>query len=121
MCSCYRKEVSGPTSSWNRQAVAATRAYWGDPPSVPSAVGPVGMVTFIDRSCVQPIKVRGVPTWGYSWTKAGWEVIGETKGGLLAMGMRLDRMPEPEHANEGTLFDVMPHQAVRGAGKENRS
>lgn len=77
------------------------------------------MVSFIDRNKVSSVKVRGVQTWGYSWIKAGWEVIGETKGGLLAMGLRAERMPDLQHARDGSLFDsdaeVSPVSAVATA------
>ncbi|MDB5308508.1 MAG: hypothetical protein JWO38_2710 [Gemmataceae bacterium] len=95
VCSCFRNESADRASELNRQAVAATRFAWGDPPAVPSAVGPVGMVSFIDRTAVRPVRVRGERVWGWSWLKAGWEVIGETKSGLLALGLRPGRMPEP--------------------------
>lgn len=57
VCSCFRNEGAGIASELIRDAVAATRAFYGDPPSL-------GMVTFIDRRKVRPIKVRGVETWG---------------------------------------------------------
>jgi hypothetical protein len=98
VCSCFRSEGAGLASALNRQAVAVTRYVWGDPPEVPSAAGPVGFVSFIDRAKVRPVVRRGKPVWGYSWLKAGWEVIGETKGGLLALGLRPERMPAPEPA-----------------------
>ena len=57
VCSAFRNEGAGRASDLIRQAVAATRAYWGEPPEL-------GLVTFIDRRKVTPIKVRGQPTWG---------------------------------------------------------
>ena len=94
VCSCFRNESSLLASELNTQALAATRAIWGAPPEIPSVVGPVGMVSFIDREQVKPTIVRGVEVYGWTWLKAGWEVIGETKGGLLALGIRSDRIPE---------------------------
>lgn len=96
VCSCFRSEGAGIASELNRAAVACTRWRWGEPPAVPSAVGPVGMVSFIDRSQVKPTKVRGKDVWGWTWLKASWEVIGETKGGLLALGLPVGRVPKPE-------------------------
>ena len=73
------------------EAIAATRAHYGDPPAL-------GMVTFIDRSKVRPTIVRGEPVWGWTWLKAGFEVCGETKGGLLALRIPPERMPAPRSA-----------------------
>jgi hypothetical protein len=72
-----------------REAVAATRFVFGDPPEM-------GMISFIDRSEVKPIKVRGVETWGWTWRRAGFVPAGQTKGGLLAMRLPPSAMPEPE-------------------------
>jgi hypothetical protein len=51
------------------------------------------MVTFIDASKVQPIKRRGKSLWGYSYLKAGFVQVGETKGGLLAFQLLPADMP----------------------------
>ena len=69
-----------------REAVAVTRWRWPDVP-------PLGMVTFIDRRKVKGTKVRGEIVYGYSYLKAGFKLVGETKGGLLAFQMTPDRMP----------------------------
>ena len=69
-----------------REAVAVTRFFYGEPPAL-------GMVTFIDRRHVRPIKVRGVQTWGRTWRLSGFEPAGETKGGLLALQLRPENMP----------------------------
>lgn len=88
MCSAFRSEGSGIASEMIREAVSATRARYGTPPEL-------GMVTFIDRTKVMPIKVRGKPTWGWTWRKAGFRECGETRGGLLAMQLLPDDMPPP--------------------------
>lgn len=94
VCSCFRNESPHRASELNRQAVAATRWVFGDPvPAVASVAGLVSMVSFIDRAEVRPVRVRGVDVWGYSWLKAGWVVIGETKGGLLALGLPASATP----------------------------
>ena len=96
VCSCFRNESVCRASDLITSAVACTLAVWGGPPpQVPSPAGPVGMVTFIDRSKVRPTRVRGEDVWGWTWLKAGWEVIGETKGGLLALGLPLAKFPAP--------------------------
>lgn len=93
--SCFRRESGPVASDLVRQAVAATRWYWPDVPSVPWSYkgesGFVGMVTFIDRD-----KVRRKRDYGRCYRKAGFKVIGETKGGLLALGIELADMPEPD-------------------------
>jgi hypothetical protein len=88
VCSCFRKEGPGVASDMIRDAVSATRSKW----EVPG----LGMVTFIDREKVKPVMRRGVPTWGYSWVKAGFVPDGETNGGLLAFRMPPENMPEPK-------------------------
>jgi len=54
------------------------------------------MVTFLDRSQVRPIMRRGVPVWGWTWLRAGFVEVGETQGGLMALQLLPDMMPEPE-------------------------
>ena len=88
VCSAFRSEGAGVASELIRAAVAATRAHWPDVPEQ-------GLVTFVDRKKVQPIKVRGVPTWGRTYVKAGFEYAGETKGGLMALVLRPQNMPGP--------------------------
>lgn len=86
ICSAFRNEGAGLSSQLIRDAVAATRAYMGEPPEI-------GMVTFVDRS-----KVRGKKHFGYCYRMAGFEPCGETKGGLLALQLRPDAMPPPKSA-----------------------
>jgi hypothetical protein len=64
-----------------RQAVQATKWYWGDPP-------PLGMVTFVDTT-----KVRRKRDWGRCYRKAGWHEVGKTKGGLIVLQILPDEMP----------------------------
>jgi hypothetical protein len=71
-----------------REALAATRWHFGDPPEL-------GIITFIDKSKVNPVMVRGKKTWGHTWILAGFEADGETQGGLLAFRMRPQFIPEP--------------------------
>lgn len=88
MCSAFRNEGAGVASDMIGQALAATRARFGDPPAL-------GLVTFVDRKQVRPTIVRGVPTWGWTYLKAGFRVLGETKGGLLALGIAPENIPPP--------------------------
>lgn len=98
MNSFFRNESQGQylSSGLIRQAVAATRWRW---PKVPD----LGMVTFIDRD-----KVKHKRDFGRCYLKAGFHICGETKGGLLALQLNPEDMPEaivPEQA-QNALFDL---------------
>lgn len=95
VCSAFRSEGAGRASDLIRAAVAATISHYG-------AIPPLGMITFIDRTKVRPITVRGAPTWGLTWRKAGFVDAGETKGGLLAL-LHPSAMPAPLAALPRTL------------------
>jgi hypothetical protein len=56
------------------------------------------MITFINRKKVKPTIIRGVKTWGYTYKKAGFIEVGETKGGLLALQVLPKDMPAAESA-----------------------
>lgn len=94
VCSAFRNEGAGRASDLARQAIAASRAFFGEPPGL-------GMVTFIDRSKVRPIMVRGTPTWGWTWRRIGFRDAGETEGGLLALQLLPEHMPAPMFARNG--------------------
>lgn len=81
--SCFRNEGAGLSSDLIREAVAITRWRWPNTPDL-------GMVTFIDRD-----KVRHKRDFGRCYRKAGFEVCGETKSGLLALQLHPEDMPEP--------------------------
>lgn len=83
----FRNEGEAVASDLIREAVAVTRWRW---PLVPD----LGMVTFIDRSAVKPTRVRSRDVWGWTYLRAGFKAVGETKGGLLAMQMLPHEMPE---------------------------
>jgi len=99
ICSCFRNESRHLSSVLIRDAVAATRAEW---PAVPD----LGMVTFVDTA-----KTRRKRDPGRCYRKAGFKPCGWTKGGLFALQMLVDDMPEssPPLGQSGTLF---AHQAV---------
>lgn len=94
--SAFRSEGAGTASHLIRQAVAATRAHYGEPPAL-------GMVTFIDRKKVRPTMVRGIPVWGLVYRRAGFVDCGETKGGLLALELHPADMPSALAANQRTM------------------
>lgn len=89
MCSIFRNEGAGVASELIRDAVSATRAIVGEPPAY-------GMLTFIKRSAVRPTCVRGEETWGWTYRRAGFREVGETKGGLLAFQLLPEDMPDPQ-------------------------
>ena len=67
-----------------REAVAATRAVWGEPPAI-------GLVTFINAD-----KVRHKRDIGRCYLRAGFEPDGKTKGGLLVFRLRPEKMPQAD-------------------------
>lgn len=89
MCTLFRNESETLASLLITQAVAATMAYFGDPPTL-------GFVSLIDARKVKPVIVRGLPTFGYCWVKAGWKYVGKTKAGQLVFQLRPADMPQPE-------------------------
>jgi hypothetical protein len=86
VCSAFRNEGAGLSSDLIRQAVAATRWHFGDPPDE-------GFITFVDRDKTRPKRDPG-----YCYLKAGWERVGKTKGGLVALQQLASSMPDPEPA-----------------------
>jgi hypothetical protein len=97
ICSAFRSEGAGKASQLILEALAATRAHYGDPP-------PHGMISFIDRKQVRPTMVRGRAVFGWTWLKAGFRPVGETKGGLLALGIDPADMPPAEQAKPRSLL-----------------
>lgn len=86
--SLFRKECEGDASTFITEAVAATRAVFGEPP-------PLGMVTFVDPTEVDGVKRCGEMIYGYCYLKAGFRHVGFTKGGLWAWQLPPDAMPAP--------------------------
>ena len=84
VCSAFRNEGAGLSSDLIREAVAATRWKWPETPAL-------GMVTFVNRD-----KVRAKRDPGRCFLRAGFENVGETAGGLVALLMLPDAMPAPE-------------------------
>lgn len=82
--SMFRREDGPVASVLIREALAASRFIFGDPP-------PLGIVTFIDRS-----KVKHKRDYGRCYLRAGFSIAGETKGGLLALQLLPADFPEAE-------------------------
>lgn len=84
LCSMFRNEGAGLSSELILEAVAATRAAWGNPPEL-------GLVTFVD-----PSKIRHKRDPGRCFRRAGFEVVGTTKDkGLVALRLEPVWMPAP--------------------------
>ena len=91
ICTCFRNESNVLSSLLIKEAVAVTKFIWGEPPNL-------GMVTFINLQ-----KVRKKRDWGRCYRKAGWTPCGSTKGGLLALHILPDQMPQPMEAYDPQL------------------
>lgn len=101
VCSAFRNEGAALSSALIADALRATAAEWPPP-----AVGAwalrrrhdrtdveridVALVTFVDTT-----KTRRKRDPGRCYRRAGFEEIGRTKGGLVALGYRTARWPTP--------------------------
>lgn len=83
VCSAFRNEGAGLSSSLITEAVAISRWFYGDPP-------PLGMITFVDTA-----KTRKKRDPGRCYLRAGFTNCGHTKGGLVALQMLPETMPPP--------------------------
>lgn len=86
MCSAFRNEGAALSSLLITQAVAATLEFYGAAPDL-------GMVTFVNRAMV-----RHKRDAGRCYRRAGFQVCGETAGGLLALQLLPQEMPPPHRA-----------------------
>ena len=84
VCSAFRNEGPVLSSELVTQAVAATRHKWPDIPAL-------GMITFVNAD-----KTRRKRDPGRCFRKAGFKHVGFTKGGLWALQLLPEDMPEPE-------------------------
>lgn len=83
--SLFRREGGNECASvMILEAVSATCWYFGRPPEL-------GMITFVDAG-----KVRPKQNPGYCYLMAGFELVGKTKGGLLAFQLLPKSMPPPK-------------------------
>lgn len=91
----FRREQGPQASVLIREALAVTRWYWPEAPSIPwshgGQSGHVAMITFIDRDKVRPKRDPG-----RCYRRAGFKVIGETKNGLLTLGIEVSDMPKAQ-------------------------
>jgi hypothetical protein len=93
--SAFRNEGAGLSSELIREAIAITRGIWEPPP--------LGLITFVDAS-----KVRHKRDPGRCYLRAGFERVGMTQGGLIALQMLPDAMPGPTYLG-GNLFAEVSH------------
>lgn len=81
-CTLFRNESRAHLSSdLIRQALAATRAIWGDPP-------PAGMITTVDAD-----KVKKKRDPGRCFVRAGFRLVGETGSGKLVFLIAPEAFP----------------------------
>jgi len=106
VCSAFRNEGPHLSSDLIRDAVAATVWRW---PNVPEQ----GFITFVNRA-----KTRSKKHPGYCYRMAGWVEVGKTKGGLIALGLPPDQMPDPEPPIGATLTLQLPHRTEAGEPQE---
>jgi len=93
VCSLFRNEGAGLSSSLIREAVGATLWSFGPPPTL-------GMITFVKTSAIESRNP------GYCYKRAGFKNVGHTKGGLVALQMLPDAMPpaKPPMGSQVELF-----------------
>lgn len=91
MCSAFRNERAGLSSEMIRQAVAATRARYGEPPAL-------GMVTFVNEAKTRRGR-SALSAPGKCFLDAGFKHVGFTQeAGLHALQLLPSDMPPPEPA-----------------------
>jgi hypothetical protein len=98
VCSAFRNEGAGLSSELIKEAIAITRGIWRAPQ--------LGMVPFVNA--IKTIRGRSSKSApGKCFLDAGFDGVGETKGGLIALRMWPEHMPEPIQieSNQGSLFE----------------
>lgn len=83
VCSIFRNEGAGKASELIVEALAATRAFFGEPP-------PLGLITFVD-----PRKVTS-PNPGYCFKMAGGRLVGSAKDGKPCIQFPPEAIPPAE-------------------------
>lgn len=100
-CSIFRNEGPVLSSDLIREAVAATRAVWGEPPEQ-------GFVTFVDATAV-----RHKRDPGRCYLRAGWRRAGATRSGKVALVLDPSSFPDAEAPIGGAVqFAGMPERGV---------
>lgn len=98
VCSAFRNESSHLSSELIRDAVAATLNEYGTAPTL-------GMITFVDHR-----KIRRKRDPGRCYLRAGFKHCGMTKGGLIALRLAPEDMPQPEAplCDNGAQTELFP-------------
>jgi hypothetical protein len=90
-CSIFRNEGPHLSSDLIREAVAATRALWGDPTDE-------GFITFVDRDKVRPKRDPG-----RCFLRAGFRFVGYTRSGKVALQLAPADFPDPDPPTDSKL------------------
>lgn len=96
-CAMFRNESTVLSSDLIREAMAATRWKWGEPP-------PRGFLTSVDAD-----KVRRKRDPGRCFIRAGFERAGESKSGKLWLLCPPDRIPIPDAPINGVVGLLLEH------------
>ena len=88
VCGAFRNEGAYLSSELIREAVAATLYEYGSAPAL-------GMITFVNAE-----KTRKKRDPGRCFLRAGFKRCGMTKGGLFALQLIPEDMPDPERARD---------------------
>ncbi len=99
LCTLFRSEAPILSSALIREAVAATRFVWGDPPAD-------GLIAFVDAR-----KVRR-PNPGYCFKQAGFVSAGRTKSGLIVLQLAKAEMPDAKTVTRYSDLFQLPVFAV---------
>ena len=87
VCSAFRNEGNILSSTLIREAIAATHWHFGKPPEL-------GMITFVNTDKVKPKRDPG-----YCFICAGFQRVGKTKGGLIALELFPQEYPTAKPPN----------------------
>ena len=90
-CTAFRNESKILSSELILDALKCTVWKYPDIPEL-------GMITFVNADKVKPKK-----HFGYCYRMAGFEEVGKTKGGLIALQLSPDKFPAAMKPN-GVLF-----------------
>lgn len=100
VCSIFRNEGAALASDLVRDAVSATRFYYGAPPDL-------GIITFVLPSAVRSSNP------GYCFKRAGWRIAGAAKDGKPCLQQLPADMPPPSPA-VGMCADMFTQPASGG-------
>lgn len=101
LCSAFRNESTSRSSDLIREALAATCAEWGPPPSE-------GCVTFVDPTATRRRRSRAALP-GHCFRACGFVEVGTTGRGYVALRLDPENFPKPVPAwsRQMSLDDVI--------------